>query len=75
MRRLSAIFEPAAGNDGKRLAASGRYGRGGEPVRCVRLTGRHQEGVRASDAAPWFSPGSSAPCERIAAISSAGVIS
>ncbi|RQS22529.1 hypothetical protein DIE06_05295 [Burkholderia sp. Bp8998] len=75
MGRLSAIFNRTAGNDGKRLTAAGRCGRNGEPVRCARLTDRHQEEVRASEAAPWFSPGSSAPCERIAAISSAGVIS
>ncbi len=75
MGRLSAIFKRAAGNDGKRLTAAGRCGQIGEPVRCARLTDRHQEEVRASEAAPWFSPGNSAPCERIAAISSAGVIS
>lgn len=75
MRRLSAIFRRAAGNDGKRLTTAGRCGQIGEPVRGARLTVRLQEGVRASEAAPWFSPGSSAPCERIAAISSAGVIS
>ncbi|RKT99849.1 hypothetical protein C7H84_29275 [Burkholderia sp. Nafp2/4-1b] len=75
MGRLSAIFNRTAGNDGKRLTAPGKCGRIGEPVCSARLTVRHQEGVRASDAAPWFSPGSSAPCERIAAISSAGVIS
>jgi hypothetical protein len=75
MGRLSAIFNRAAGNGEKRLTAEGRCGQIGEPVRCARLTGRHQDGVRASDAAPWFSPGNSAPCERIAAISSAGVIS
>ncbi len=75
MGRLSAIFNRASGNDGKRLTAAGRCGQNGEPRRCTRLTVGLQEGVRASDAAPWFSPGSSAPCERIAAISSAGVIS
>lgn len=75
MGRLSAIFNRASGNDGKRLTAAGRCGQNGEPMRCRRLTVRLQEGVRASEAAPWFSPGSSAPCERIAAISSAGVIS
>lgn len=75
MSRLSAIFRRAEGNGGKRLTAAGASGRIGEPVHCTRLTDRHQEGLRASEAAPWFSPGSSAPCERIAAISSAGVIS
>lgn len=72
MGRLSAFFNAAAG---MMQSASRRQGNVGEPARCTRLTVRNQEGVRASDAAPWFSPGSSAPCERIAAISSAGVIS
>ncbi|KAB0650982.1 hypothetical protein DIE08_09580 [Burkholderia sp. Bp9004] len=75
MGRLSAIFNRAEGNDGKRLTAAGKCGQNGEPVRCTWLTVGHQEEERASEAAPWFSPGSSAPCERIAAISSAGVIS
>lgn len=72
MGRLSAIFKTAAGMT---ESARRRQGDTGEPARCARLTVRNQEDVRASDAAPWFSPGSSAPCERIAAISSAGVIS
>lgn len=71
MGRLSAFFKTTAGM----TASAGRRQGRGEPTRCERLTVRNQEEVRASDAAPWFSPGSSAPCERIAAISSAGVIS
>ena len=63
--RLSAIFKTAAGRDDD-----------GEPARGARLTGRAgQVELRASNAAPWFSPCSSVPFERIAAISSAGVIS
>ncbi|MBA9830091.1 hypothetical protein DI458_33950 [Burkholderia contaminans] len=72
MGRLSAFFKSAAGITQRAWRPQGVHG---EPVRCARLTVRNQEEVRASDAAPWFSPGSSAPCERIAAISSAGVIS
>ncbi len=74
MGRLSTIFKSMEG----RLNGRGGAGTwavsdaGGERSPLGETT---QDGVRANVAAPCDSPGNSAPCERIAAISSAGVIS